>query len=107
VAKFTPIMTKLEKAAQAGLRDVGRAVLKEAQRRSPTLTGESDDSGFVAVDDLTAQVGFTSMVSRLQHEDLDAQHENGEEPKFLESAVDTVDGAPILAARLRKDLGGG
>lgn len=107
MAKFNPVMTKLEKSIQAGLREAGRAVLKDAKQRSPTLTGESDDSGFVAVDDLTLQVGFTDPVSRFSHEDLEAEHRNGEEPKFLETAVDQVDIGPILAARNRKDLGGG
>lgn len=107
MAKFYPVLTKLEKSAQAGLRDVGRAVLKVARKKSPTDTGESDKSGFVLVDDLTMQVGFTSPISRLQHEDMDAKHAAGEGPKFLEEAVDEVDAAAILAARNRRDLGGG
>ena len=65
--KMQPILTVVEKAVQEGLRDVGRETLRIARELSPTETGQSDKSGFVAVDDLTVQVGFQSLVSMLQH----------------------------------------
>jgi hypothetical protein len=100
-----PLLSIYEKAAQTAMRRAGRQVLAAAKERSPTLTGESDDSGFVATDDLTVQVGFTSLVSRLQHEDLDNNHPQGGEPKFLETASDEVDMEAIAAEELRKGLG--
>ena len=100
-----PLLTTVEKAAQDGLREGGRALLKRARELSPTLTGESDKSGFVRVDDLTLQVGFTSLVSLLNHENLDSKHPQGGEPKFLETASDEVDMQAIAAEELRKGLG--
>lgn len=100
-----PILSTIEKAAQNGLREAARAVLKRARDLSPTDTGDSDKSGFTRVDDLTMQVGFTSPVSRFQHENLDYQHPGGGQAKFLEAAVDEVDVAGIMAARVRKETG--
>ena len=87
----TPLLTTAEKAAQDGLREGCRALLKRARELSPTDSGSSDKSGFVSIDDLTGQVGFTSLVSKIQHENLDYQHENGEQAKFLEQAAEDVD----------------
>ena len=101
-----PILSTIEKAAQDAIREAGRDVLRLAREKSPTLTGDSDKSGFISVDDLTVQVGFTSFVSRLQHEDLDNQHPQGGEAKFLEKAVDVVDIEAIAAAKIRAAFGG-
>jgi hypothetical protein len=102
----TPILTAVEAAVQEGLREAARATLKRARELSPTDTGVSDKSGFVVVDDLTAQVGFTSPISRLQHENLDYQHTDGGQAKFLEAAADDVDVARIIADGTRRALGG-
>jgi hypothetical protein len=101
-----PIASAVEKAAQSGLRDAGKVVLRNARDLSPTDSGDSDKSGFVAVDDLTLQVGFRSLVSRLQHENLDWQHLDGGEPKFLERAASETDIGAIIAASVRRELGG-
>jgi len=100
-----PIATELEKAVQDGLRTAGRQMLKRARELSPTDSGASDKSGFSLVDDLTMQVGFTSHISRLQHEDLEAQHKPGEQAKFLEAAADEIDVGAIIAAKVRSALG--
>lgn len=105
MAKFYPVRTQLEASIQKGLRKGGAAVLKRMRELSPTDTGESDQSGFVSVDDLTVQVGFKSPISRLQNENLDYQHTDGQ-AKFAEAAVDQVDIGPIVAAQNRADLGG-
>lgn len=101
-----PILSELEKATREGLRDGGRAILKRARDLSPTDSGESDKSGFVAMDDLTMQVGFRSLVSRLNHENLDWQHPNGGQPKFLETAADEIQIEQFIAARVQKAFGG-
>lgn len=105
MAKFYPVMTQLEKSIQKAYRKAGRVVLNRMKELSPTETGASDNTGFVAVDDLTMQVGFKSHVSRIQNEDLDYQHTNGQ-AKFAEAAVDEVDIGPILAEQNRADLSG-
>ena len=99
-----PLLTTVEKAAQDGLREGGRALLKRARELSPTLTGESDKSGFVRVDDLTLQVGFTSLVSLLNHENLDWQHPDGGQAKFLEVALQEVDVIDYVYANIVKAL---
>ncbi len=99
-----PLLTTVEKAAQDGLREGGRALLKRARELSPTLTGESDKSGFVRVDDLTLQVGFTSLVSLLNHENLDWQHPDGGQAKFLEAALQEVDVIDYVYANIVKAL---
>lgn len=101
----TPILSTVEKAAQEGMREAGKAVLKRARELSPTDSGDSDKSGFVRIDDLTVQVGFTSFVSMLQHENLDWQHADGGTAKFLERAADEVDIGSVVAAKVRGQLG--
>ena len=100
-----PVTSVVEKSAQNGLRKGGRQILKIARKKSPTDDGDSDKSGFTRVDDLTLQVGFTSRISRLQHENLDYQHKAGEQAKFLEAALEEVDMEAILAAEVRAALG--
>ena len=98
------ILSTVEKAAQESLKAVGRDVLKSAREKSPTDSGESDKSGFVASDDLTVQVGFRSLVSRLNHENLDWRHEDGGEPKFLENAAFEYDVEGKMASEMRRRL---
>ena len=100
-----PILSTIEKAAIAGQREAARAVLKLARELSPTDTGQSDKSGFTASDDLTVQVGFTSHISRIQHENLEYQHPGGGVPKFLEVAEANTDVAGIIAKKVRDALG--
>lgn len=101
-----PILTTVEKAVQDGLRAAGKETLKRARELSPTDTGASDKSGFVAVDDLTVQVGFKSHISRIQHENLDYQHPGGGTAKFLEGAAEQVDVEAIIAEQVRRALDG-
>lgn len=102
-----PILSMYEKAAQQGLRDIARATLKLSNEKIPKDTEETADSGFTRVDDLTAQVGYTSPVAPLQHENLDNKHPNGGEAKFLERAAEEIDAAAIMAKRMRKLQSGG
>jgi hypothetical protein len=97
----TPVASVLEQAAQKGLKKAGRQVLKRARELSPTDEGGSDKSGFSLVDDLTLQVGFRSPISRLQHENLDYQHKDGEQAKFLEATAEQIDIGAIIATEVR------
>lgn len=100
-----PILTAVEKAAQAGLKDVARATLKESNARIPRESGATAKSGFTASEDLTAQVGYRSKVAAIQHENLDYQHPQGGEAKFLERAAADVDVEGIMVARMKRELG--
>lgn len=101
-----PILSTAEEAIQDGLKEGGREILQRARSLSPTDSGASDKSGFSLVDDLTMQVGFTSLVSRLQHEHLDWEHPDGGQPKFLETAGDEVDVEAIVAKKIRAAFSG-
>lgn len=103
----TPILTLMEQAAQEGLRGAAKATLKRARELSPTDTGDSDKTGFVVVDDLTAQVGFTSPISRIQHEDLDNEHPDGGQAKFLETAAEEMFTGQTVAVGVGKRLARG
>ena len=102
--KFTPILSEVEKAAQDGLRSGGDAVLARSNELAPRLTGETENSGFVAIDDLTLQVGYRSLVALLQHEG-DYELPRGGEGKLLDSALDQVDVGAIVAAEVRGRFG--
>lgn len=104
--QIKPILSEFEKVAQDAMREAARAELKRARELSPTLSGKSDKSGFVRVDDLTVQVGFTSIVSKLNHENLDWKHPQGGEPKFLETAANEVNIEAHVVAAARKHLNG-
>lgn len=107
---YLPVLSVLERAVQAGLKEAGEALLKESNSRAPEDSGELKAAGFVAVDDLAVQVGYDHpkgypYILR-QHEDMDAKHSVGG-PKFLESAEreTRADLADILARHIKGALG--
>lgn len=102
VTMHTPILSTAEKAAQDGLRKGLKVLLDRARELSPTDTGDSDKSGFVAIDDLTGQVGFRSFISMLQHEHIEWQHTGGGQAKFLEAAAAEVDVSEYVFDEIRK-----
>lgn len=100
-----PILSTVEKAAQDGLRAAGRAILKRSNELAPKDTEETIKTGRVNIDDLTVQVSYASFIARIQHENLDYQHDDGE-AKFLEQATMQVDLEQIMADVMRRRLGG-
>jgi hypothetical protein len=108
MAYYRPVLSLIEKAAQAGLLDVAKAVIERSNELSPKDTLETIDSAFARVDDLTAQAGYGSFVARLQHENLEYEHLRGGGPKFLETAADEIrpQVAAIIAKRVQGELGG-
>lgn len=101
-----PILSMIEQAAQDGLRDAGRAVLKRSNEYAPKDEGDLIKSGRVNIDDLTVQVSYTAVHAPLQHENLDWKHEDGGGAKFLERAADEADIGAIVALRVRQALNG-
>lgn len=102
-----PILSTVDKAAQAGVRAGVQRIRKRSDELMPKLTGETRESGFTRVDDLTGQVGYSSLVAMLQHENLDYHHDDGQ-AKFLETAADELMPGVVsdVAARIRKAFGG-
>lgn len=99
-------LSELEEAAYDGMVEAGRETLRDARERAPKDTGKLRRSGRVVRDDLGVIVKFTAPHAHLQHENLDYQHPNGGEPKFLENAAVEVDLAEIVARTIRERMGG-
>lgn len=102
----TPILSTMEKAAVDGARAAGRAMLKRSNELAPRDDDDLIKSGGVRTDDLTVQVGYTALHARFQHENLDYEHANGGQAKFLEAAADQVDVERFIADSVRKAFGG-
>ncbi len=103
---FTPLLSTTEKAAQDGLREGGREILANSNRRAPRDDDDLVKSGGVRIDDLTMQVAYTAKHAPYQHERLDFAHPNGGEAKFLESAAAEVDVERYVADEIGRALGG-
>lgn len=101
-----PLLTTAEKAAMDGARAAGRAILKRSNELAPRDDGDLIKSGGLRSDDLTVQVGYAALHARFQHEDLDLNHANGGQAKFLEAAADQVDVERFIADSVRKAFGG-
>ncbi|WP_396645444.1 HK97 gp10 family phage protein [Microbacterium sp.] len=97
-------LTEIEQAAQNGLTEAARVALADARSRAPKDTGKLRRSGRVIVDDVGATVRFTAPHAYLQHENLDYQHPDGGEPKYLENAVLDVDLGQILADAIERGV---
>ncbi len=98
-----PLLSTVEKAAQDGLREGLKEVLKRSRENSPEDAGDLKKEGRVNIDDLTGQVYYTSLVARLQHENLEYHHDDGG-PKFLENALAEVGVEKHIAERIRGAL---
>lgn len=108
---YLPVLSVLEQAVQDGLKAGGEVVLAESNRRAPEDTGDLKEAGFVDVEDLRVQVGYTSpkgfpYILR-QHENLEYQHDDGE-AKFLERAFKDAEAEVVdaVARRVKEKLGG-
>ena len=103
-----PILSTVDRAAQAGVRAGVQRIRKRSDELMPKLTGETRQTGFTRVDDLTGQVGYSGLVAMLQHERLDYRHEHGGQAKFLETAADEMLPGVVadIAARIRGGFGG-
>ena len=103
-----PILSTVDKAAQAGIRAGVQRIRKRSDELFPKLTGEMVKSGFTRVDDLTGQVGYSDWLATLQHENLDYTHEHGGQAKFLEAAADELMPGVVsdVSDRIRKAFGG-
>lgn len=88
------------------LREVGEALLEEANRSVPILEGVLQDSGVVDVDETSATISYDTPYARRQHEDLGLTHANGRRAKWLEYTVREQGErfANFLAERIRKVL---
>lgn len=105
-ARILNLIRALPNEIKDALEEESKLILIEAQRRTPVKTGALRDSGKlqdpVKVGHEMAQpITFgdpTPYYAIYVHENLEAQHPNGGQAKFLESAVN--DAAPGLSTRI-------
>jgi hypothetical protein len=98
-----------ERMAEAQLEEA-RIELKEAKRRTPVDTGDLRRSGAIAQTIKKTRAGtmvstdifFDMPYAIFVHEDLEANHPNGGQAKFLESVLN--ESAPHMAERLARRL---
>lgn len=102
---YVPILTVVEQAVVDGLKEAANQALELSNEKAPKDDLDLVNSGKVTVDDLTVQVSYDAVHARFQHENLDYEHADGGEAKFLESAGDEIDAQAIAAASVRKKLG--
>ncbi len=100
MAQITSAVALYEPAIKAGLKEWAETVEENSNARAPRDDGDLVASSGTHVDDLTGQVYYTAEYAHYQHEDLDLDHPNGGEAKFLERAADEVDGTEILAKHI-------
>lgn len=105
--KMHSLRDPIAEAAAAGLKEGGRAVLREARERAPEDDGTLKASGRVAADGLETIVKFTAPHAWLQHERTDYAHPNGGQAKYLEQAALEFPLAEPVARHVRAVIGGG
>lgn len=87
----------LRQAGERGRRAAYKAMLRaaehtlgDAQQLAPVDTGDlkaSDQVGRASGVDLKVEIGFNTDYAAIVHEDLQANHPNGGEAKYLEKAI--------------------
>ena len=97
----------IEGAVRSALQAGAQELRDESNRLSPTVSGDMDDSAVIAVAGDEAAVGYRSAYAVKQHEDLYYKHKNGEQAKFLETALvnKQTEITEAMAAKLRQKLG--
>lgn len=103
---YTPILSAIEEAAVEGLEKGMRAMLERARFNAPKDDRDLVRSGRVRIDDLTGQVAFTAAHAAKQHEDLDLNHPNGGEAKYLENAANEIPVEEYVADAITRSLRG-
>lgn len=106
--KYRPLADAVDTAAAEGLREAGRAVLRDAKKRVPVDSGGLRKSGGISQDRSTDEVAvtFSAPHAWLLHEKTELQHPNGGEAKYLENAALATDVAKPVADHVRAVLGG-
>lgn len=94
---------QIEGRTTGGLLAGGLIIQREAQKRTPVLTGNLKGSAYTRKtpeDDKVVEVGFSAAYALFVHENLEAHHTNGQ-AKFLESAADDTKDQVLEAIRSR------
>lgn len=103
---FARARTAAQRGAERGIALAAEHVLQLSRERVPLEEGTLERSGVASRSGLTAAVSYDTVYAVRQHEELDWQHAEGRQAKYLESAlIDSVDEVPeIVAAQVRRAL---
>lgn len=106
---YTPVLSVLEEAHRDGMVKGLDAVLERSNELAPEFSGDLKVSGQIDVEDLTGRVSYDSPGYHYildQHENLEFEHPNGGQAKFLETAAAEVDVTKYIADEVRQRFGG-
>ena len=84
---FERFEAELKERMEEGLRAAGNKIVELSDENVPVDTGELIGSSYVEVSGNELEVGYTAEHAIYVHEDLEANHPNGGQAKFLEKAV--------------------
>jgi hypothetical protein len=74
-----------------GVRKAAAHILRRAQKLVPYLTGELEESGHLEErkkgGDVSVDIVFEKPYAIVQHENLDFEHPNGRQAKYLETPI--------------------
>lgn len=82
-------LPNFREAAQAGLKDAAEHILAESQKLVPLEEATLARSGIADVQGLEASISYDTVYAARQHEELDWQHGNGRQAKYLEQPMNT------------------
>jgi len=104
--KMTFAMPDFTKGAHAGLQAAGEHILAESQKIVPLKEATLARSGTVTTRNLETSISYNTIYAVRQHEELDWQHDEGRQAKYLETPLnaeaDTV--MQIIADHIKDAL---
>lgn len=87
VKEFQKRAAKVKTFTPKAMRDIGQDLLGKSVERAPVDTGDLRGSGFAEVNGNETTVGFTAVYALRQHEELQYNHPQGGEAKYLENPL--------------------
>lgn len=99
----TAALNKIREAAKDGAGDAVEVIFEASQLAVPVDTGQLKASGRIEGEGLHRTIRYTDPVAAIVHEDLRANHTNGQ-AKFLETAMNTKrdEARAAIAASVRR-----
>lgn len=98
--ELTRVTKTVTADALEGAKGVGEDLLETAKENCPVKTGNLRNSGYVHVLGYEVTIGFDAPYAADVHENLTAQHDNGE-AKFLETPFKALDLPQEVARRFQ------
>lgn len=103
------VTLRAHRGAVNGLRLAAEHILGESRKLVPHEEGTLERSGVASVDEttMTASVSYDTVYAVRQHEELDWQHSEGRQAKYLEQPMSTEadTAAALVQSAIRKALG--